>query len=240
MKTRTILGAAVIGASLILGSIKASAAEPTVQQILDGMTVGPVAGVSHAALIPEGNDGLWSIGGSGGSFQVLFTRNAGDANSFGIYDGSDSAKTVQVFSGTDPVGTSSLVTMDILGNVKVNNVLVATFAGNRFGFYMNNGLGQGNFFSQTGLNGDGYDHMWAYQGNGSDQIQLTPSSPVGTWGANEFALFWEDTLGGGDGDHNDMGVFAESVTPLPDGGMTLALLGFAIVGVESIRRKLSK
>ena len=87
------------------------------------------------------------------------------------------------------------------------------FAANKFGYFMDSSAldGGGLFFSDTSLNADGYDHMFAYEGSGVDTIQIPPFA-AGTFASNEYVLAWEDLAGGGDRDHDDMVLIVESVT----------------------------
>jgi hypothetical protein len=238
MKAKTIGLSCAIAAGLVAQAFGSAAT----QAILDGITLNP-AGNSGATLLNEGDDHLWAVGGSGGSFQVLFTRNASFPNTFGIYEAGNPGNAVQVFSGGDAIGAQKLVSMDFMGNVYVNFVQVATFGQNCFGFFSNNSGGRGGdtWYSQTSLNSDGVDHMEAWQGNGTDTIQLHPLAVPGVWGQNEYAIFFEDIAGGGDLDYDDIGVFVESVSnKTPDGGATVLLLGAALSALGLLRRKIAR
>ena len=233
-KNKVLLGLAA--ASVMAANV--ANAESTVQQILDGITVGGPSSVTVG--IDEVNpDAYWNIGGSGASIATIVIEIAGDAeiNTFGIFD-KVSGNTVQVFSGSDSMGDQAIVSIMADGKVKLNFADTGVvFSGYDFGYYL--GTKNGNFYSDTTKNGDQYDHMWAYRGEG-DTVQIGSFSP-GPWGSNEYILAWEDTFGGGDNDHNDFLVMVESVTPVPtpDAGTTLMLLGMGMLGLGSIRRKLA-
>ena len=96
--------------------------------------------------------------------------------------------------------------------------------------------------SDTSLNGDGLDHMYAYQGVG-DTIQIGLFAP-GVWGPNEYILAFEDLLGpcspagGADCDYTDFVVIVESVTPQVPEPVSLAMVGTGLLmlGIGGLRR----
>jgi len=82
------------------------------------------------------------------------------------------------------------------------------------------------------LNADQYDHMWAVQGNGTDLVKL-PSTAPGIFAVDEYMIAFEDTLGGGDYDHNDFVFMVESINPVPvPGAILLGLLGMSAAGLK--------
>jgi hypothetical protein len=56
---------------------------------------------------------------------------------------------------------------------------------------------------------------------------------------NFWTFAFEDIAlnAGADKDYNDLVVTAESIVPAPDGGVTVLLLGGALVGLEALRRR---
>jgi len=184
-------------------------------------------------------DSLWSINSSGGSVATLIIELAGfkDGNSFGIYDPNTHAM-AEVFAGSAVAGNQVTVNILLDGSVIVSGTDTGVdLTGNQFGYYLDvSEPGYENtWYSQTGLNADGMDHMAAYQGQDTDYLQLGMFA-AGIWAHNEFILAWEDLASNiSDKDYTDFVVMVESVTPMPEPGI-LALMGLGLLGFMGGRR----
>ncbi len=90
----------------------------------------------------------------------------------------------------------------------------------------------GFWYSDTSLNGDDADHMYAYEGVG-DTIQIGGFAP-GPWTSNEYILAWEDLDAEfADFDYDDMVVLVESVSPVPvPAAVLLGFLGLGAAGLK--------
>ncbi len=243
---------------LVFGAGSATAYELSLQEILDGITVGGNSSVNaETERIPDELDSYWYFTGNESNF-VVTAEYAGSApyTTFGIYLGSNS---VEVFSGPDTIGDSATVSIMSDGSVWLNGNNTGTvFPDNLFGFYFTTPQQKDCetnciFYTDTGLNIDGFDHIVTLQGKG-DIIQIGTNDPI-TWKPNEFILALEDYYGGGDGDYNDMVVFLDPVYPkllplntdyppttnnsVPEPS-TLFILGSGLVGLAFAKRKMNK
>jgi hypothetical protein len=236
----------------------------SLQGTLDGITIAPNPGISSVNVLtddlPDMIDSYWGITGTGGSVSTLVIELASFAstNTFGVFDATNPMTKAQLFDGAATTGSQVTLSITSLGDVYINHVDTGIdFGGTYFGFYMDSRLGHpgwtgGLWYSDTSLNVDGMDHMYAYQGKNIDTVQISPWGP-GLWTDSEFVIAFEDLHqmhwgnqnGINDGypewsdvepDFSDMVVMVESVQPIPE-PCTLLLLGLGLVGVAGIGRK---
>jgi hypothetical protein len=246
MKCFRPIAAATLAGALAMMALPAAATEinllggeQNLQQILNGITVGGSSSV-NVATDQYASDERWVASAAGGSVSQIIIELAGyrDINSFGIYDVTNSANRLQLFSGAQGSGARSMFAF--LNNNCIEYNFVATgkcFNQNLFGFYVQTGANQPVWYSESALNSDRADHMVAFQGEG-DLVDL-PSTAAGPWDANEFVLAFEDLPRSvWDYDYNDFVVMVESVHSVPEPGTVGILgMGLVLVAVIAMRRR---
>jgi len=225
-------------AALCISSVPAMADLTALQGIMDGFTVTPLGNSSIDAdtdMLPALVDQYWSIDGSGGSVSTLVVSLTAPlvGDGFGVFDYLNTGKNVQLFSDGAAAGAQALLGIAPGGSVFVNFVDSGVdFGGNLFGFYLTSG--NSTLYSDPQFNPATVDHMYAYRGNGSDEIQL-PGWSSGKWTTSEYLLAWETgvPVPGTADDFTDFAVMIESVSPVPvPAAVLLGFLGLGAAGLK--------
>lgn len=217
--------------------------EPSLQEVMnDRLTAAPNAAT---ACLADGLDAYWTA--NNGAAATILVEIAGFANqnTLGLYDIADPSQRIQIFSGS--AGTNASRTINVTSNgsgyiYSISNggaTWTTVFSSATFGYYMTTPQ-NATFYSDSNLNTNSEDHLYAYQGNGSIFLNGPPVARTlrGTsFDSTKYLLAWEDLLhSSGDRDYQDLVIVTQNITtvPLPPAVM-LFVPGLAMLGL--LRRR---
>jgi Domain of unknown function (DUF4114)/VPDSG-CTERM motif len=185
--------------------------EPSLASILD-----TAYGMGNYTRIDDGVDNIWwqVIGGPA----TVKAKYAGNGN--------------DLWTATTPAGL--LDNFVVAGNVGSLGTIAPTSNPFLFADVTSGGssIGGNYFVSDSSLNVSGQDHMVTFQIN---------KDTAGNALIDTYVIAWEDLqYAVSDKDFNDLVVEVSGVTPVPDSGTTMILLGSALCGIGALRRRLNR
>lgn len=244
-KVRSGLLRGAVIAGLALGASQVDAActfagsgEPSLQTTFDDVLGADSVDVQSTCLA-DGSEAGWSTVGQVGLIDITIElAGFANLNSFGIYDPILGTE-LRLFEGNDGAGVSGRVETRHLpsgqwqarvrdfnaspedGSNSTRWSTWSNFSSPVFGFYLR--TPNGTFYSETGKNGDGKDHMYAYGPLGGDYY-------------GQYVMAWEDLFNGGDGDYQDFVATLQDITPVPL-PTAIWLLASGLVGLAGVTRR---
>ena len=153
---------------------------------------------------------------------LITFRYAGGTNRVFVYPDSTPTLQLTVFDAVAPVLSTATVSYNLVSDelsIGANSIGLGGFGGFGFGIEHSDG---NQYFSQTALNADGFDHFLTFDVGG------IVSGGINTFGNYHIAV--EDLPFGGDKDFNDVGFVATDISPVAAPGV-LALFGIGLLGM---------
>jgi len=211
--------------------------EPSLQDVFDSILPSGTVSASNDCL-PDGGDAKWAATGQAVATIVIELAGFSAQNTFGIYDVADPSHRATIFAGSDGAGTTDTVQIMQSGNhyaVMDNGVWAANFSSPVFGFFLS--TPQSNvFMSDTSLNADHGDHIYAYQGDGHS-VFASGALAGQTFASNMYLLGFEDlAFPNTDRDYQDLVAAVQYVVPVPIPA-GVGLLALALAALAGFRRK---
>lgn len=241
-------GMAVPSSAFSACAIGPGSGEASLQQVMNGL-FGSAAPVATLNCVPDTADSAWTTAGAAAATLIVEIAGYASQNTFGIYDLGNTGNFIQIYAGENSPFDRRTLTFTQNGgaydvgvwrNGGTELVSSGSFLSDQFGFYLSTPEIQ-TYYSDTALNADGFDHLYAYQGNGAGFLN-TPSVPEflrgTTFHDQMYLLAWEDLFGGGDGDYQDMVLLTEFMVPVPV-PPALVLLASALAGLGAMGRRAS-
>ena len=218
----TLVCAGPVAAACTFG---AGSGEPTLQSVFDS-TLGNGA-LNAADCIAD--DRTWSVPAQLDATIVIELAGFASQNRFGVYSADSPRERLTLFDGPDAAGADSTVQFAATGGgyrISVNGRAEGTLHGDRLGFFLATPTGD-TFYSDLSLNGDRFDHLYAYRGTGGDFV----GGPLaGTaFATGMYLLAFEDLVAKkADRDYQDFVALLDFGVPVPVPA-SIWLLGVALM-----------
>lgn len=222
-------------------------AETTLQQAFDTRFGAGSAPDAVNDCVAEGSDASWQFTANPSTTNIVleFSSFSGN-NSFGLYDPTNpTGPRLAVFHPTSSAGATRTITITQLvdgrfyfeSENQFGEVSNATFNTASFGFQIGTPEDGGTrHYSDSSLNFNGLDHMYAYQGGGQTFLNGPPSIAGTLFTADDYILAWEEKKDLGAMDYQDMVIVVRNVTPVPLPPAAW-LLGSGLIALAGIARR---